>query len=85
MRLFRISVADTAGLIREFGQEAVLVDSLSKLEREYPLLAEIGCIGMYRLLDEVPWYTYIYDRKWNRSKNNFECMMKGEPETQASR
>ena len=32
MRLFRLSVADTAGLIREFGVEAVLVDSLSKLE-----------------------------------------------------
>ena len=32
MRLFRLSVADTAGLIREFGVEAVLVDGLSKLE-----------------------------------------------------
>eukprot|EP00435_Cladocopium_sp_Y103_P044232 s1365_g12.t1 len=32
VRLFRLSVADTAGLIREFGVEAVLVDSLSKLE-----------------------------------------------------
>ena len=48
VRLFRISVADTAGLIREFGQEAVLVDSLSKLEREstvQPFLADIGCVG----------------------------------------
>mmetsp|Transcript_16620 Transcript_16620/g.31427 ORF Transcript_16620/g.31427 Transcript_16620/m.31427 type:complete len:424 (-) Transcript_16620:148-1419(-) len=32
VRLIRLGVADSAGMIREFGQEAVLVDSLSKLE-----------------------------------------------------
>ncbi|CAE7513587.1 sec14l1 [Symbiodinium microadriaticum] len=32
VRLLRLGVADSAGMIREFGQEAILVDSLSKLE-----------------------------------------------------
>lgn len=35
VRLIRLSVADTAGYWREFGEEALLVESLSKLERTH--------------------------------------------------
>ncbi|CAE6955495.1 sec14l1 [Symbiodinium natans] len=73
VRLLRLGVADSAGMIREFGQEAVLVDSLSKLEWTHEQIrnAMFRCRKLFRgqiqILDvgdygDVPNWT---GRMWN--------------------
>ncbi|OLQ09559.1 SEC14-like protein 5 [Symbiodinium microadriaticum] len=73
VRLLRLGVADSAGMIREFGQEAILVDSLSKLEWTHEQIrkAMFRCRklirGQIQILDvgdygDVPNWT---GRMWN--------------------